>query len=240
MKIIKPRVFITEFDPTEIMRSLEAKARLCYRSFDNISSDSADRLVRNLIKRGHEAMIEHESLHIQFVCDRGVTHEIVRHRLGAYAQESTRYCNYASDKLGGELTVIEPFFFSNEPQYYNLWYCACAAAESAYLELLSQGATPQEARSVLPNSTKTAIWCTYNLRELRHFLKLRTEKGAHPQMRQIAIPLLSALRKRLPAVFSDIDVDVDTISEPLLGNFAEVRIVSRDFTMLGDKEDEQR
>lgn len=227
MKITQPQVFVVDFSTDDIMKSLEAKARLCYRSFDNMDASSADKLIAGLIKRGHEAMIEHEKISIQFVCDRGVTHEIVRHRLGSYAQESTRYCNYAKDKFGGELTVIEPYFFK-EPFLYEAWYKSCKTAEETYLYLLENGATAQEARSVLPHSTKTAIWCTYNLRELRHFLRLRVDPAAHPQMRQVTIPLLWLLRKKLPGVFDDIEIG--DIPEDLMNSLAYCRTVPSTFT----------
>ena len=227
MRIIQPQVFVVDFRTDDVMKSLEAKARLCYRSFDNMDASSADKLIASLIKRGHEAMIEHESVSIQFVCDRGVSHEIVRHRLGSYAQESTRYCNYAKDKFGGEITVIEPYFFKDSP-LYEPWYQACKSAEDAYLDLLENGATAQEARSVLPNSTKTAIWCTYNLREFRHFLKLRVAPAAHPQMRQLTIPLLWLMNKKLPGVFEDIEIG--DIPDELMNSLAYCRTVPPTFT----------
>jgi thymidylate synthase (FAD) len=216
MKIIKPYYEImTPINRKEILKSLEIAGRTCYKSEDKITEDSASKFVKNLINRGHEAMIEHVSLTVKFICDRGVSHEIVRHRIANYAQESTRYCNYSQDKFGKEITVIEPFFFNNEKENdieytdikYFYWKESCEWAEEYYFKLLEKGATPQEARSVLPNSLKTEIVVTMNLRELRHYFRLRTAKAAHPQMREITIPLLEELKEKLPEIFDDIEIE---------------------------------
>ncbi len=161
--------------------------------------------MRNIVKRGHEAVLEHFALSVKFVCDRGVSHEIVRHRLASYCQESTRYCNYAKDDFQNEITVIEPFYLDKDSQGYECWERACQVAEQAYFDLLDIGCSPQEARAVLPNSLKTEIIMTANLREWRHFLKLRTSTAAHPQIREIALPLLSDIKTRIPVVFDDIE-----------------------------------
>jgi len=216
MRIIKPSYEImTPVNREEILKTIEIAGRTCYKSEDKITEDSASKFVKNLVNRGHEAMIEHVSLTVKFICDRGVSHEIVRHRIANYAQESTRYCNYSQNKFGKEITVIEPFFFSNEKEddigytdiKYFYWKESCEWAEEYYFKLLEKGATPQEARSVLPNSLKTEIVVTMNLRELRHFFRLRTAKTAHPQMREITIPLLEELKEKLPEIFGDIEVE---------------------------------
>jgi thymidylate synthase (FAD) len=163
-----------------------------------------------LLKRGHEAMIEHGGVvTVKFICDRGVSHEIVRHRLASYGQESTRYCNYSADKFDNEITVIEPCFWIKEKveapsTLYVTWMDTCQQAEKAYFDLLKQGAQPQEARSVLPNSLKTEIGVMMNMREWRHFFKLRTPLTAHPQMRELTIPLLEEFRSRIPILFDDV------------------------------------
>jgi len=154
-----------------------------------------------LIEHGHEAMIEHYSFSVKFICDRGISHEIVRHRLASFAQESTRYCNYGH---AGEITVIYPLFWDKRSVEYNAWEIFCKQHEESYMALIGNGAAPQEARSVLPNSLKTELVMTANLREWRHFLKLRTAPTAHPQMRQITIPLLHELKSLIPVVFDDI------------------------------------
>ena len=164
-------------------------------------------MVAALIKRGHEAMLEHCSFTIKFIVDRGISHELVRHRLASFAQESTRYCNYSKEGFGGEITVIEPFFLAENTPGYSSWYDACLHSESAYFALLNWGCTPQEARSVLPNSLKTEVCMTANLREWRHFFKLRAADAtgsAHPQMKEVTVPLLKELKQLIPVVFDDI------------------------------------
>ena len=207
MKIIKPSYEImTKINREEILKTLEMAGRTCYKSEDKITEESASKFVKVLIKSGHEAMIEHYSLTMKIICDRGVTHEIVRHRVASYAQESTRYCNYGQDKFGRQITVIEPSFFVGNEENYYFWKESCEWAEEYYFKLLENGATPQEARSVLPNSLKTEIIVTMNMRELRYFLRLRSAKVAHPQIREIAIPLLEELKEKLPEIFGDIEV----------------------------------
>lgn len=215
MKVIPARYEILDkIDGMEVLKKIERVARTCYKSEDYIKEGSAERLVKSLIDRGHEAMLEHYSFSIKFVCDRGVSHELVRHRMASFAQESTRYCNYSKDKFGNELTFIYPRFWdyyiglNEEPNALNLyknWHTAMENAENAYFTLLEKGATPQEARSVLPNSIKTEVVMTANLREWRHFLKLRTAQAAHPQMRELTIPLLKELKEKIPVMFDDIE-----------------------------------
>lgn len=204
MKIIKASFVIEDCIDGEVMlQKLERAGRTCYKSEDDITIDSAKRFVKMIIERGHESVLEHEKVTVRIICDRGVTHEIVRHRIASYSQESTRYCNYSDDKFGSEITVIEPCFCKGDTTW-RVWDWAMEHAEKSYLQLLKLGATPQEARSVLPNSLKTEIVVTMNLREWRHFFKLRTSNKAHPQMREIARPLLVEFTTRIPAVFDDI------------------------------------
>ena len=205
MKIIDARYEILDkIDRMEVLKKIERVARTCYKSEDYIKEGSAERLVKSLIDRGHEAMLEHYSFSIKFICDRGVSHEIVRHRMASFAQESTRYCNYSKDKFGNELTFIKPCFFEKWEQKYNIWEISMERAEKTYFNLLSVGCTPEQARSVLPNSIKTEVVMTANLREWRHFLKLRTAQAAHPQMRELTIPLLKELKEKIPVIFDDI------------------------------------
>lgn len=193
------------------LQHIEKIGRVCYKSEDKITEDgeSARKFVKMIIERGHEAMIEHSSLSVKFIVDRGVSHELVRHRIASFAQESTRYCNYSKDKFDNGVTFIKPFFFDDTK--YQRWLSAMESAESAYLDLLNGGATPQEARSVLPNSTKTEITITANYREWRNFFKLRTAKAAHPQMLEITIPLLAELKRKLPIIFDDIAAEKNDI-----------------------------
>jgi len=191
------------------LQFLEKIARKCYKSEDKISEDgeSAKRLVGSLIKSKHEAMLEHMSLSVLFICDRGVSHEIVRHRMASFAQESTRYCNYSKGKFGGEITFIRPYDMLSDSTEFGIWESAMSAAENSYMELIKNGVSPQMARSVLPNSLKTELVMTANLREWRHFLNLRAagSTGApHPQMLEVAVPLLIELQHVIPVVFDDI------------------------------------
>ncbi len=224
MKLIKPSFVIEdEIDGEKILKNLERYGRVCYKSEEKITPDSARKFIANILKSGHESIIEHEKVTVRIICDRGVTHEIVRHRIASYSQESTRYCNYS----GGVTFIIPPwvrlrvgdyryasdvFPPKNDVPWENLtrdeqiWFSSMLYSEEAYIELLGEGWTPQQARSVLPNSLKTEIVVTYNLREWRHFFRLRCSKKAHPQMREVAIPLLLEFQKLIPVIFDDIKI----------------------------------
>lgn len=209
MKIIEPSVeILTPIDGEAILKMLEAVGRTCYKSEDKIQEGSAEKFISGIVKRGHEAVIEHYNITVKFICDRGVTHEIVRHRLASYCQESTRYCNYSNDKFNGEITVIKPCFLAEGSEAYRMWTGICSLAEAYYFDLLNWGCTPQEARAVLPNSLKTELVMTANIREFRHFFKLRCSKAAHPQMREVALMLLKEFKERIPVLFDDIDEGV--------------------------------
>ena len=198
MKIINASYHIeTPIDGAEILKRIEKAGRTCYKSEDRITEESAENFIRMLIERGHESVLEHESITVRFVCDRGISHEIVRHRLASYSQESQRYVRY-----NGDIEFINPRM--PNAKAHEAWQELCERAEETYRELLSYGIQPQQARSVLPNSTKTEIVMTANLREWRHFLKLRTAKAAHPQMRELTVPLLHELQRQIPVVFDDI------------------------------------
>ncbi len=205
MRIIKPSVeFITPVDGVAILKRLEDCGRVCYKSEDKITENSAPKFVAGILSRGHEAVLEHCSFTVKFICDRGVSHEIVRHRLASYCQESTRYCNYSKDGFGNEITVIQPCFLNPNTDGWELWKEGCEAAETAYFNLLDYGCSPQEARSVLPNSLKTEVVMTANVREWRHFLKLRCAPTAHPQMQEVARMLLNGVHAKIPVLFDDI------------------------------------
>lgn len=330
MKVVSPSFeILTPIDADEALKLIENVGRTCYKSEDKITDESALPFVSGIIKRGHEAVIEHHSfifelsdlsysqlksavnlledygfnsflrityedrpvvsanirawrdfiksclecdmeipafmhnfinsnavlfpefqnmafgiyddkclfkpltiyelqegteqlthidMTVRLTNDRGVSHEEVRHRVASFAQESTRYCNYSKDKFGGEVTYIDikggmeyDSKVHNLPaeiqqQIYDEWVQACIDAERHYNRLIELGATPQIARSVLNNSTKTEICITMNLAEWRHFFKLRCAPTAHPQMREIAIMLLKAFKMLIPHVFEDIEV----------------------------------
>ena len=207
MRIISPSFQF--FEPVQgeaILKRIERAGRVCYKSEGNINEGSAGKFIGNLLKRGHESVLEHEKLTVSVICDRGVTHELVRHRIASYSQESTRYCNYSNEKFGRELTFIKPCFWTEDDVRYGIWKDQMQGIEDAYLQLIDAGATPQEARSILPNSLKTEIVVTMNMREWRHFFRLRTAPAAHPQMREIACLMLAGFRAEIPVLFDDIDV----------------------------------
>lgn len=209
MKIISPSFEIMEnISPNEILKKLESYGRVCYKSEGQIAENSADTFLRRILKSGHESVIEHEKITVKIICDRGVSHEIVRHRIASYSQESTRYCNYSKEKFGKELTFIKPVFWSVNSQEYEIWKNQMQEIENSYLKLIQLGTPPEQARSILPNSLKTEVVITMNLREWRHFFKLRTSKYAHPQMREISIPLLKRMQSILPTIFDDIQIDI--------------------------------
>lgn len=205
-EIIRPNMDGTEAR-NAIYQLIEQAGRTCYKSEDKITLESAAKFVAGIVKRGHEAMLEHASMTVKFIVDRGVSHELVRHRLASFAQESTRYCNYSNDKFGNEITVIRPFFFKEGTYEYMTWKGACQDAEVRYMGLLREGVSPQQARSILPNSLKTEVIMTANMREWRHFFRLRAagETGApHPQMSEVAVPLFKEVRAYMPELFGDI------------------------------------
>lgn len=208
MKIIYASFeFLDDFNPVDMMKKIEKIGRVCYKSEDKITQNSSEKFIKGIIKRGHESVIEHEKISVRIICDRGVSHEIVRHRIASYSQESTRYCNYSKDNFGNELTFVKPVFWDEGSREMNIWKQQMQEVENKYIELINLGAKPEQARSILPNSLKTEIVVTMNLREWRHFFKLRTSKNAHPQMREISVKLLEKMREMLPPIFDDIDVD---------------------------------
>ena len=211
MKEIRPSFEIMDdIDGAKILQKLERCGRVCYKSEDKITEGSAEKFIGMILKSGHESVLEHEKLTVKFICDRGVTHEIVRHRIASYSQESTRYCNYSKDKFGNELTFIRPCFWADDSEEYAVWKQAMEEIEKSYVKLISLGAKPEEARSILPNSLKTEIVCTMNLREWRHFFRLRTAERAHPQIREISVALLDELKKCIPVIFDDINTSDGT------------------------------
>lgn len=210
MQAIKPYTQIyKDFDGQKVLQKIEAAARTCYKSEGKIQEGSAAKLVAGLIKSGHEAMLEHASATVKFVVDRGISHELVRHRLASFAQESTRYCNYSKDDFGSEITFIIPEYLEYKSEGWNIWKESMKQAEDAYFKMLDFGLSPQQARAVLPNSLKTEVVMTANLREWRHFFKLRalgTTGKPHPQMLEVAVPLLEDMKNLIPVVFDDLVV----------------------------------
>lgn len=206
MKIVKPSIeIISPVRGDIILVLLELYGRTCYKSEKRITPGSAEVFVRNLLRRGHESVIEHCSVTVRVICNRGISHEIVRHRIGAYSQESTRYVNY---KDGIEL--IEQPALRDSPEALDIWVGIMERIEEAYGKLIELGVKPEIARDVLPNALKTEIVITYNLRQWRHFLIQRLSKAAHPQIRLIAQMILKDLKRGIPIIFDDIDPEGDT------------------------------
>lgn len=222
MQLVKPSYEIMEImgkinDPLKL---IERAGRTCYKSEGLITKDSSLKFVEKIRDLGHFSVLEHSAMTVKFICDRGVSHELVRHRLASFSQESTRYCNYK----GGVTFVIPPWIplaplthefttlpefpdKSEELNYVEEWLSALLSAEETYIFLLSKGWSPQQARSVLPNSLKTEIVVTANLREWHHIFDLRTSLKAHPQMRELMVPLLEEVRILLPIIFDNIGVN---------------------------------
>lgn len=206
MRLIKSKVEILDnLNGEEIVDKIAKVARTCYKSEDNSTSERDRELVKRLIKSGHEAMIEFADITVKFTCSRAISHELVRHRLCSFAQESQRYCDYSKDKFDHEITFIIPSWLTNKDGIKSVIFTkSLFAAEHDYFALLTEGCTAQEAREVLPNATKTEINMKANLREWRHFLKLRCSTAAHPDMRVLALDLLKQFHDNIPIIFDDI------------------------------------
>lgn len=199
---------------------VEIAARTCYKSESDFTHETAAAMIRKLIQRKHFAMLEHASATVRFTVDRGVSHELVRHRLASFAQESTRFCNYSKEKFGNEISVIDirPGM-DHDPNIKSLpeqvivqilaeWIDAMGDSERHYMKMLELGATSQIARGVLPTSLKTEIIMTANLREWRHFMELRykgTTGAPHPQMLEVTEQLFPQFKRVFPDFFFDMD-----------------------------------
>ena len=206
VKIIGPSFEIERVDGIAMLKRIEAAGRTCYKSEWKITEDSHIGFIKMLLgikPYPHESVLEHEKITVRIICDRGISHELVRHRLCSFSQESTRYINYTKDRYGGEITVIGPPPGMNGDQVAH-WRHAVEVCEAMYFKLVKSGCSPQMARSVLPNSLKTEIVITANLREWRLIFRLRTSERAHPQMREIMVPMLAQFKKLIPIVFDDI------------------------------------
>lgn len=218
MRLIRPSVeILSNINTDKVMKHLERCGRTCYKSEEYIADDSASKFLRTIIRSGHESVVEHFNITVRFICDRSTTHQIVRHRIASYSQESQRYCNYTKDKFGNEITFILPQAFADD--YLDTEYATDMFSEHGYIfeklediervyfNMLEDGFRPEEARMILPNCTKTELVMTANIREWRHFLKERTSKAADPQIKAVSIPLLNEFKDLLPDLFFDIEVD---------------------------------
>lgn len=208
MRIIEPSVeILTPLDAETVYKHLERCGRVCYKSEGKTAPGSAEKFLKRIVMSGHESVLEHFSVTFKVICDRAVSHQIVRHRIASYSQESQRYCNYTKEGFGRSVTFIRPAWIEKHAELYGVWQNACRNAEDAYFCLIDSGCAPQQSRAVLPNCTKTEIVCTMNIRELRHFLKLRTSKAADPAIREVAKMLLSKTKEAIPVLFDDIEVE---------------------------------
>ena len=204
-KVIEPSyTILTPINGEEILRHLESCGRTCYMSFEKTGADTHLKFARHIVERHHESVIEHFSISVRFVTDRGVTHELVRHRLASYSQESTRYCNYSKDKFGSEITVIRPSELKEGTPEYKIWLNAVNEAEKHYMQMVEAGVKAEIARSILPNGVKSEIVATANLREWRHIFAMRCGPAAHPDIRAIMQPLKEDFKRRIPIIFDDL------------------------------------
>jgi thymidylate synthase (FAD) len=215
MRLIKPSTSILSVmcgNISAALQLIETAGRTCYKSEEKQTDNTTRTFIAMLLNRNHESVLEHSAMTIKFICDRGVSHELVRHRLASFSQESTRYCNYS----GGVTFVIPPWIELKECEILTTvdsciagteeWVSSMLAAEETYIHLINKkGWTPQQARSVLPNALKTELVVTANFREWRHIFKLRTAQAAHPQMRELMVPLLARCKEQIPVIFDDIN-----------------------------------
>jgi thymidylate synthase (FAD) len=221
MKIVEPSVEVIFWAPEDsgtLEEGIEKAARTCYKSEGKIGEGTADKLIRKLRKSGHHAMLEFGYIMARIIADRGLSHELVRHRLASFAQESTRYCNYNSERFDSEISVIEPPGLTWQQR--DEWHIAMDDAERHYMTLMKIGAKPQIARSVLPIGLKTEIVIGANPREWRHIFKMRCDKHAHPIIRSIMIEILLQCRDKYPAIFDDL---FDDLPDELINKWSELK-----------------
>lgn len=214
MKLIKPQAIIESL-PCDVLPRIERIGRVCYKSEDKITPESSRNFVSMIIERGHESVLEHYSMSVRFICDRGISHELVRHRIASFSQESTRYVNY--NKKGCTF-IIPPWLNIPEGDYLReqdihltppsqgarVWIRNRFEDEQRYNAFIEMGWKPEMARGELPTCVKTELVMTANFREWRHFMKIRTSRAAHPQMRELTIPLLAEMKLIFPILFDDI------------------------------------
>ena len=204
MRIIEPTVDEIVFHIHEgytIEQWLERAGRTCYKSENKITENSAPKFIRMLRKRGHHAMLEHAMASVRIIADRGLTHEIVRHRIASFAQESTRYCNYSKNKFDHQITVVKQPGLTDEQQ--KIWNISMLNTEAAYFDLINAGVKAQIARSVLPIGIKSEIIISANLREWMHIFHMRCDTPAHPIIRKCAIEILKEFNNRLPSMYEN-------------------------------------
>jgi thymidylate synthase (FAD) len=187
------------FKPSNCLEIIENAGRTCYKSEDKIDAGSSEKFARMLLRHGHGSVIEHGVASVRFITNRGVTHELVRHRIASFSQESTRYVRY-----DGQMEFIQPVWWvSWSETEKKAWENAMQTAEKTYQLLLKSGSRPEQAREVLPNSLKTEIVMTANLREWIHVFNLRCSKASHPQIRALMLACKQGFREAIPVFFDD-------------------------------------
>ncbi len=213
MKLIKPKVeILDQLVGKQIINRIATVARTCYKSESSSTSSKDEALIKRLIESKHEAVLEFVDVTVKFTCSRAIAQEITRHRMASYAMESQRYCAYNKDRFNHEITYIIPSHTNYDEGEYSLKYEVANGpfinsllySEKAYFDLIEDGWKAQEARDVLPNATKTEINMKANLREWRHFFKLRCHSTAHPDIRVLALDLLKKMHEQIPIVFDDL------------------------------------
>ena len=201
MKILKyPKFDILENNVDLNHYSMADSARTCYKSKGHGYQDDS-RLISLCFDNGHHSVLEHGKVKFRLYCDRGVSHELVRHRLASYSQESTRYCNYSNNRFGSEITVVKPVRIYPDSMEYYIWEKNCESAEKAYFDLLDLGLAPENARSILPTCLATTVDMSCNLRELYHILDLRTARDDHPDIRYLMHGILIDMARDYPEIF---------------------------------------
>jgi thymidylate synthase (FAD) len=206
MNLIEPSVeIITPIDGDSIIKHIERCGKVCYKSEDTIKDGSCNTFVKKILESEHESVVEHFAVTVRFTCSRACSHQLVRHRMASYSQESQRYVNYSRGKFGSQITFIKPLDFETMTTEQQFKYkIALEDSEKAYLNLISAGLKPQQARGILPNDTKTEVVTTMNLRSWRHFFKLRTDKHAQLEIRTLANKLLTEFKTNIPVIFDDL------------------------------------
>ena len=203
MKIIEPSVkILTPIDGNMILKHLEECGRTCYQSHDSAGEGSAEKLIRQIIKSGHESVLEHFLITVKLKTDVGAYKDITRHRLASFSIESTRWCNYSKGKFGTELKFMKPC--NIEGELYEDWLKAMEYIEKMYMQMAEKGAAPDQLRMILPHSTAAEVCMSANLREWRHIFRLRTAKAAHPSVQQIMKMVLAEFKAKIPVIFDDI------------------------------------
>lgn len=220
MKILKPYVEINSFNGVELMKNIEKAGRTCYKSHVS-ADDSYKKFIENIVKSGHESVIEHEKVSVRFLIDRGAMWDITRHRHASFSIESSRWCNYSKEKFERDIKFIEPFFLVDDKEGFEAWKEVMQTAEKNYFALADKGYKADVCRMTLPASLATEIAMTCNLREWRHILQLRCAKNVHPHVKQIMIPLLLYFKQEMPEIFADIPYDEEFSSK----YYAEVKVI---------------